>query len=157
MTPLAKRQLAQALHPPWRTARGAEKTQILTAFVKATGDHRRYPWDERLPGFTELDLVAHCGESTRGEDVHSLSVVDIATVWFEPRTLATRSQRRVFEALTTIRDRLPFPLLGIDADNDSPHQHKPPRLLPRPSTPPSPAPGSRASTTRPTWNGAMGQ
>lgn len=28
-------------------------------------------------------------------------------------------QRRVFEALTIIRNRLPFPLLGIDADNDS--------------------------------------
>ncbi|MDQ7842836.1 MAG: hypothetical protein QN141_01925 [Armatimonadota bacterium] len=42
MTPLAKRQLAQALHPHYRTARRAEKTQILTAFVKATGYHRTY-------------------------------------------------------------------------------------------------------------------
>ncbi|MDQ7842188.1 MAG: hypothetical protein RB145_00370 [Armatimonadota bacterium] len=77
------------------------------------------PWDERHPGFTELDLVAHCGEATHGEYLHSLSLVDVATAWFEPRAVVNRSQRRVFEALTIIRDRLPFPLLGIDADNDS--------------------------------------
>ncbi|MDR7466018.1 MAG: hypothetical protein QN141_01930 [Armatimonadota bacterium] len=77
------------------------------------------PWDERHPGFTELDLVAHCGEATHGEYLHSLSLVDVATAWFEPRAVVNRSQRWVFEALTIIRDRLPFPLLGIDADNDS--------------------------------------
>ncbi|MDR7486633.1 MAG: hypothetical protein QN187_15050 [Armatimonadota bacterium] len=64
-------------------------------------------------------MVAHCGESTHGKYVHSLSVVDIATAWFEPRAVVNRSQRHVFEALTIIRDRLPFPLLGIGADNDS--------------------------------------
>jgi len=71
------------------------------------------------PAFTELDLVGHCGESTHGEHVQSLSVVDIATAWFEARAVVNRSQRRVFAALTTIRERLPFPLRGIDADNDS--------------------------------------
>lgn len=48
-----------------------------------------------------------------------MSVVDIATAWFEARAVVNRSQRRVFAALTTIRERLPFPLRGIDADNDS--------------------------------------
>jgi len=76
-------------------------------------------WDDRRPGFTEMDLVAHCGESAHGEFVHTLALVDIATTWFEPQAVPNRSQRRVFQALTTIRDRLPFPLLGLDSDNDN--------------------------------------
>lgn len=76
-------------------------------------------WDEARPGFTEMDLVAHCGETTRGEYVISLSVVDIATGWWEGLATPYRSQVHVFAALELIRQRLPFPLLGIDSDNDS--------------------------------------
>ena len=42
MIPLAKHQLAQALHSHYRAARRVEKAQILDAFVKATGYHRNY-------------------------------------------------------------------------------------------------------------------
>lgn len=76
-------------------------------------------WNDARPGFTEMDLVAHCGETTRGEYVISLSVVDIATGWWEGLATPYRSQVRVFAALEVIRQRLPFPLLGIDSDNDS--------------------------------------
>lgn len=76
-------------------------------------------WDDARPGFTEMDLVAHCGRSTKGEYVISLAVVDIATGWWEGRACTYRSQVRVFAALETIRQQLPFPLLGIDSDNDA--------------------------------------
>ncbi len=33
-------------------------------------------WDEQRPGFTEMDLVGHCGESTHGEYVQSLRGLD---------------------------------------------------------------------------------
>ena len=36
-------------------------------------------WDERRPGFLEIDLVAHCGESTEGFYLNTLSTVDVAT------------------------------------------------------------------------------
>jgi hypothetical protein len=36
-------------------------------------------WDVTAPGFTEIDLVAHCGSSADGEFVHSLNVTDIHT------------------------------------------------------------------------------
>ncbi|MDQ7839475.1 MAG: hypothetical protein RDU83_00435 [bacterium] len=42
MSPLAKRQLLQALHPHYRSAPRSEKTKILDAFTKATGYHRKY-------------------------------------------------------------------------------------------------------------------
>lgn len=40
-------------------------------------------WDDARPGFLEIDLVAHGGESTAGEYLHSLVLTDIATQWTE--------------------------------------------------------------------------
>ena len=74
-------------------------------------------WNEAEPGFTEIDLVAHCGGNTRGEFLHSLSVTDVATGWTECVALRNRGQQAVFAALVLARERLPFPLRGIDSDN----------------------------------------
>ncbi len=74
-------------------------------------------WDEARPGFTEIDLVVHCGTTTRGEYLHSLTMTDIATGWTECVALRTRGQQSVFAALVLARSRLPFPLRGIDSDN----------------------------------------
>ena len=74
-------------------------------------------WDEVQPGFTEVDLVAHCGESAKGEYLHSLTLTDVATGWTECLALRNRGQQVVFRALLRARGRLPFPLLGIDSDN----------------------------------------
>jgi len=77
------------------------------------------PWDEQVPGFVEIDLVAHCGTTVAGEFVHTLDVTDIATGWTECAAIANKGQRAVLDALASVRDRLPFPLLGIDSDNGS--------------------------------------
>jgi hypothetical protein len=77
------------------------------------------PWDEQQPGFVEVDLVAHCGESTAGSYLCTLNAVDVATGWTECVAVANKGQAAVFEALQLMRKRLPFPLLGIDSDNGS--------------------------------------
>jgi hypothetical protein len=74
-------------------------------------------WDDARPGFLEIDLVAHCGETTAGEYLHTLSAVDIDTRWYEPVALPNRSQKATFEGIRTLRHRLPFPLLGLDSDS----------------------------------------
>jgi hypothetical protein len=76
-------------------------------------------WQDTRPGFVEIDLVAHCGDSVHGEYLNTLNVVDLATGWSECLVLANRSQRQVSAAIERLRQRLPFPLLGIDSDNDS--------------------------------------
>lgn len=76
-------------------------------------------WDDQRPGFTEMDLVAHCGNSAAGEFLFSLNLTDIASGWADFEAVPNRSQPAVFNGLQTIRIRLPFPLLGIDSDNDS--------------------------------------
>lgn len=77
------------------------------------------PWEEERPGFLEMDLVAHCGESTEGTYLNTLTATDLATGWTEVRGLANKSQSAVSEAILELRQGLPFALLGIDSDNGS--------------------------------------
>jgi hypothetical protein len=74
-------------------------------------------WDVTTPGFTEIDLVAHCGSWGDGEFVHSLNLTDIHTTWVETAAVLGRSQAAVQAALEELRQALPFRLCGIDSDN----------------------------------------
>jgi len=76
-------------------------------------------WDVTVPGFTEIDLVAHCGEAGDGEFAHSLNLTDIHTTWVETRAVLGRGQHAVQQALEALRQTLPFRLQGIDSDNGS--------------------------------------
>ena len=76
-------------------------------------------WDERRPGFVEIDLVGHEGGDNNGDFCCSLTVTDIATGWTEVRSVRNKAARHVFAALVEIQAALPFPLLGIDSDNGS--------------------------------------
>lgn len=79
----------------------------------------RCNWDRSLIGQEEIDLVEHCGTSSSGEFINTISVVDISTGWWEGRAVMGRGQKRSFEALTTIRERTPFPWIEIHPDNDT--------------------------------------
>jgi len=61
--------------------------------------------------------VAHCGESPEGFYLNTLSTVDIATGWSECVAVWGKGQERVGSAVHRVRQRLPFPLLGLDSDN----------------------------------------
>jgi len=76
-------------------------------------------WDEEQPGFMEIDLVAHAGSTAEGQFLCTLTCTDICTGWTEVTALPHRSQQAVSEAIHRMRQRLPFPLLGIDSDNGS--------------------------------------
>jgi len=76
-------------------------------------------WDVKTPGFTEIDLVSHSGNSASGEFLHSLNVTDIHTTWVESRAVMGKSQIGVLSAMQDIEQALPFKLLGMDSDNGS--------------------------------------
>ncbi len=76
-------------------------------------------WEVTTPGFTEIDLVAHCGSLGEGEFVHSLNLTDIHTTWVETAAVLGKSQVAVQRALAELREALPFRLRGIDSDNGS--------------------------------------
>lgn len=76
-------------------------------------------WGVTVPGYLEVDLVSHSGDSAQGEFAHSLNVTDIHTTWTESRALLGRSEIAVRQALEEIQSTLPFALLGIDSDKGS--------------------------------------
>jgi hypothetical protein len=76
-------------------------------------------WNEERPGFMEIDLVAHCGGSAEGQFCYTLTAVDISTGWTECLAVKNRTQEAVFDQIIQLRERLPFPLLGLDSDNGS--------------------------------------
>jgi len=76
-------------------------------------------WADKQPGFLEVDLVAHCGESTEGFYLNTLSAVDVASGWSECMGVWGKGQQRVGGAIHRVQKRLPFPLLGLDSDNGS--------------------------------------
>ena len=67
--------------------------------------------------FLEAALVPHCGESTEGFYLNTLSTVDVATGWSECVGVWGKGQERVGGAVHRVRQRLPFPLLGLGSDN----------------------------------------
>lgn len=77
------------------------------------------PWEDEKPGFLEIDLVAHCGVSTEGIYLNTLTATDLATGWTECLALPNKTQFAVSQAIAVLRQNLPFPLLGLDSDNGS--------------------------------------
>ncbi len=76
-------------------------------------------WNDKRPGFVEIDLVGHDGGDASGEFAYTLDLTDVYSGWTETEAVRNRAQKWVFEALINIEKRLPFKLLGLDSDNDS--------------------------------------
>ena len=82
---------------------------LLKHHIPLKTDH----WDVQVPGFTEIDLVSHSGNSASGDFCYSLNLTDIHTGWTETRAVLGRGQEGIRAALEEIRQVLPFPLRGI--------------------------------------------
>jgi hypothetical protein len=99
---------------PRRPATGAAATGGLAAEVAV----RTYgEWAAAAPGEVQADLVAHCGVTTAGFYLTTLTLVDVATGWLELEPVWGKGQQRVGGALDAARRRLPIALRGLHTDN----------------------------------------
>jgi hypothetical protein len=110
---LSRRWRGSKLH------RGLSITRPGTLLKNAIPVRTFSEWNGEQPGFLEVDLVAHCGDSAEGFYLTTLSAVDVATGWCEPMAVWGKGQERVGGAIHHLRDRLPMPMLGLDSDNGS--------------------------------------
>jgi hypothetical protein len=116
MSPATVDRLLQSVKGGW-PQRGLGTTKPGT-LLKGQVPIRTYAeWDDRRPGFLEMDLVAHCGASGAGEFLFTLSAVDVASGWMSLQAVRNKGEVAVFAALQQLRADLPFPLLGLDCDN----------------------------------------
>ena len=76
-------------------------------------------WQENKPGFMEVDLVAHCGDGVDGFYLNTICAVDVWSGWTECLPVWGKWQEKVRQAVHHMRQRFPFPILGIDSDNGS--------------------------------------
>jgi hypothetical protein len=76
-------------------------------------------WHDPLPGFCEIDMVAHGGTSVAGSFIQTLTMTDIATGWTECMPLVARDGSLVVEAMTRAQSLFPWLIRGADFDNDS--------------------------------------
>lgn len=71
------------------------------------------------PGFLELDTVAHCGHTLKGEFLRTLSATDVVTGWSTLRSIRNNAFVHVHTGLEWITKHTPVPIAGMDFDNGS--------------------------------------
>ncbi len=71
------------------------------------------------PGFLELDTVAHCGHTVKGDFLRTLSATCPVSGWTMLETIPNLAFIHVRQGMEHIRQRCPVPILGLDFDNGS--------------------------------------
>jgi hypothetical protein len=73
--------------------------------------------ERKTPGFIQIDTVHHCGTSTGGEYLLTLTATDVYSGWVSLRGLLNKAWKWTFNALSDVRSTLPFPFLEYHSDN----------------------------------------
>jgi len=77
------------------------------------------PWKDKPPGYGQIDTVVHCGGSLLGDMAFSVNYTDVATLWVSFAAQWNKGQRVTRNSLREIREKVPFPILGMHPDTGS--------------------------------------
>jgi hypothetical protein len=80
---------------------------------------RNGPPDTSVPGHIEADTVAHCGDTTAGDYVNSLTFTELYSGWTEIRAVWNKSAHAILDQLKALEARVPFRMQTFHADNGS--------------------------------------
>jgi transposase InsO family protein len=75
--------------------------------------------ERKKPGFWQIDKVHHCGQTTSGQYLHTLTAIDVASGWIELRSLLNNAHKWTFQALSQIKTTALLPVLEFHSDNGS--------------------------------------
>jgi len=76
-------------------------------------------WSGKSTGHGQVDTVVHSGPKLMGTMAYTVNFTDVATYWQEPIAQLNKTERATNESLKTIRQRLPFPMVGLHPDSGS--------------------------------------
>jgi hypothetical protein len=78
-------------------------------------------FDQKIdrPGFMQSDTVAHCGTTTEGQYVNSVTLTDVFSTWTENRAIFSKKAQGVRKCFSELKQTLPFELLAVNVDNGS--------------------------------------
>jgi IS30 family transposase len=74
---------------------------------------------EAEPGFFEIDTVAHCGPTLKGEFARTVNMTDLVTGWVFTITIRNNARVHMLVALDAAWKTIPYPIQGLDCDNGS--------------------------------------
>jgi hypothetical protein len=111
--------LDRLLAPVRGVARGRKKRKLAKRSSQQVPIRTFTDWKDPVPGYLEIDFVAHGGSSMEGSFLWSLVATDVCSGWTEAVAVLAREQSLVVEGLEVMRRQFPVPILGIDSDNDS--------------------------------------
>jgi hypothetical protein len=116
-----RRELTTAISQRYRTADRTNKKLILDEFTKVTGYHRKHAI--RILTAEPATPQARPGARRIYQEAEKEALIVLweaaDRIWTECVALPVREQTLVVEAVSGISRKLPFPLLGVDTDNDS--------------------------------------
>jgi hypothetical protein len=76
-------------------------------------------WEDKPPGYGQIDTVVHCGSSLLGDMVYTLNYTDAATLLVIPRSQWNKGMEATRNSMKHIKERMPFPWLGAHPDTGS--------------------------------------
>jgi hypothetical protein len=100
-----------------RKSKGTGGTKPGTLLKQQIAVRTFWRWDDKQPGFCEIDTVSHDGGYATGEYLYTLSATDVCLCWSEFRAWKNKARIWTEQALDDIRTGFPVPLKGIDCDN----------------------------------------
>ena len=77
------------------------------------------PWEDKPPGWGQIDTVVHCGSTLIGNMAYTLNYTDAATMTVIPRAQWNKGMEQTRESMKMIKSRMPFPWLGAHPDTGS--------------------------------------
>ena len=112
-----------------RFLREIRKNQTVTQGLTATKCPARYmknkvpinTLDAKIdkPGFFQSDTVAHCGDSTAGTYISSITLTDIYSQWTVNRAIPSKHGHEVRKCFTELEQEIVFAILGLNTDSGS--------------------------------------
>lgn len=76
-------------------------------------------WKDVSPGVLQVDTVAHCGSSLKGDFVYTLNATDVSTLWNTLRAQWNKGQEATRVSEEYVRTHLPFPFIRRHTDTGS--------------------------------------
>lgn len=77
------------------------------------------PWEDKSPGYGQIDTVVHCGSSLMGDLTYTVNYTDAATLCVVPRAQWNKGQEATQKSMAAIKVRLPFRWHGAHPDTGS--------------------------------------
>lgn len=77
------------------------------------------PWEDKPPGWGQIDTVVHCGSTLIGDMVYTLNYTDASTMLVIPHAQWNKGMEQTKESMVAIKLRMPFPWLGAHPDTGS--------------------------------------